>query len=188
MRKKAVFGILRTQAEAEGLIAKLEATGFAESDVSVLFPGHRQARDFAIALGNKSSEAGLLGGIALGLLGGAIGFLGGMGAITFPGLGLLAAAGPLFAMLSGLGVGAVLGAISGAVVGLGIPELRAKAYEGKLRGGTIVLVLHTEDSRQITIAKQIFRASGAEDVSVTTERAVPGRDKHGTPAPTTSAT
>jgi hypothetical protein len=188
MTKKALVGILRTQAQGEELISELQANGFAESDVSVLFPGHGQARDFAIALGSKSSLGAVLGGAALGLLGAMTGLLGGMGAMTFPGLGLLAAGGPLLAMLSGLGAGGVVGAIVGGLIGLGIPELRAHAYEGKLRGGTIVLVLHTEDSRQLTVAKQIFRAAGAEDVSVTTERAVPGGRNHGAPDPTPSAT
>ncbi len=177
MRKKAVFGIVRTRAESRALISALESSGFSESDVSVLFPGHGQTRDFAIALGTKSAEGALVGGATGGLAAAALGLAAGIGMITLPGLGLLVAAGPLLATLSAAGVGGLLGAIVGGVVGLGVPELRAKAYEGKLRGGNIVVVLHTEDSRQLAVAKQVFLASHAEDVSVTTEHAVPGGAK-----------
>jgi hypothetical protein len=175
MKNKAVFGILRTQSEAEALITELQSSGFSVDDISVLFPSKGQTRDFAHKQGTKAPEGAVVGGGTGGLAGGVFGLLAGIGAIAIPGLGPFIAAGPLMAVLSGAAVGAAVGSITGGLIGLGIPEIQAKAYEGRIQGGNLLVSVHAEDSAQVDAAKRIFKARGAEDISVTNEAHVPGK-------------
>jgi hypothetical protein len=77
------------------------------------------------------------------------------------------------AALSGAAAGAALGGVAGALVGMGIPELEAKKYEGKLRGGNVLMAVHVEDREQQKRAEQVLKSGGAKDVSVTGESSVP---------------
>ena len=100
-----------------------------------------------------------------GVLGGALGWLAGIGALAIPGLGPFVAAGPIMAALSGAAAGATVGGLTGALVGMGIPEIEAKQYEGKVKGGNILMSVHTDDSDQRKRAKEIFERNRAEDIS-----------------------
>jgi hypothetical protein len=68
---------------------------------------------------------------------------------------------------------AATGGLAGALVGYGIPELEAKMYEGKVKGGNILLSVHTDDGDQVTRVKDIFKRHGAEDIAYTGEASVP---------------
>ncbi len=106
-------------------------------------------------------------------VGGALGLLAGIGALAIPGVGPLIAAGPIMAALSGAAVGGATGGLIGALVGLGIPELEAKQYEGKVRAGNILISVHTENGDERSRAKQALEEAGATDVSSTSEASVP---------------
>jgi len=93
--------------------------------------------------------------------------------LAIPGVGPLIAAGPLMAALSGAAAGAAVGGITGGLVGLGMPEFEAKTYEGRIRGGNILIAVHTDNSETEKRAKEIFETQGAHDISVTGESAVP---------------
>jgi len=71
--------------------------------------------------------------------------------------------------LSGAAVGGATGGIIGALVGLAIPEYEAKRYEGKVRGGNILISVHTDDANQRKRAKDIFERANADDISTTGE-------------------
>ena len=103
------------------------------------------------------------------MVGGILGWLAGVGLLAIPGLGLFVAAGPIMAMLSGIGVGGVLGGVAGALAGLGTPEYEAKRYEGRIRKGGILLSVHCDDREWVKPAREILVQTGAEDVSATTE-------------------
>ena len=98
-------------------------------------------------------------------MGGTLGLLAGIGAITIPGAGPLIAAGPIMAALSGAFVGAAVGGLAGALIGLGVPEYEAKRYEGKIRRGNILISVHAETSAQIKRVKAAFRDSGIADIA-----------------------
>jgi hypothetical protein len=55
---------------------------------------------------------------------------------------------------------------------MGIPEFEAKRYEGRIREGNILISVHSEDSEQTKIAKDIFQRHGGEDISTADEEAV----------------
>lgn len=174
---KAVFCIARSRSQAERIVVDLRSAGFVSNDISALFPDTQGTRDFAHEQSTKAPEGATAGAGAGGLLGGAFGWLAGIGAIAIPGVGPLIAAGPLLGALSGAALGAAVGGITGALVGMGIPELEAKRYEGKVRDGNILISVHTEDHAQRKRASEIFEAAGAEDVGSAEEKNPPDGDR-----------
>jgi hypothetical protein len=55
---------------------------------------------------------------------------------------------------------------------MGIPEFEAKRYESKIREGNILISVHTEDSKQRDVAKDIFKRLDADDISTGSEASV----------------
>jgi hypothetical protein len=173
MANKAVYGIATSYAQAEEVVCALESAGFSSDDVSVLLPDTKGTRDFAHEHHTKAPEGATAGASAGGLLGGGLGWLAGIGALAIPGLGPFIAAGPIMAALGGAAIGAAVGGVSGALIGLGMPELEAKQYENKLKAGNILLSVHTDDGDELSSAKKIFEANGVSDVSTVGEAKAP---------------
>ena len=141
---KAVFGIASTYVQAETIVEALKAEGFANTDISVLFPDQQGTRDFAHEKNTKAPEGAVAGAGSGGVVGGVLGWLAGIGSLAIPGVGPFVAAGPLMAALGGAAIGSTVGGLVGALVGMGIPEYEAKRYEGKLRDGNILISVHSE--------------------------------------------
>jgi len=177
MSNKAVFCIANSQAQTDLIVDRLKGESFNNSDISVLFPDRNATRDFAHEKNTKAPEGAATGAGAGGLMGGALGWLVGIGALAIPGAGPFIAAGPILAALSGAALGGALGGIAGALIGMGIPELEAKLYENKIRGGNILISVHTESSEQLAKAKEIFEDLQATDITSTTETAAPKGEK-----------
>jgi hypothetical protein len=171
--KSAVFAIVPSAAQAEAIVDEMRVAGFANHDVSVLFPDVEGTREFAHTKSTKAPEGAVIGGGAGGFLGGVAGWLIGIGALAFPGAGPLIAAGPIFAALSGVAVGAAAGGLSGALAGLGFPEYEARLYAGKLDDGNILIAAHTENPHEERVARRIFERAHAHDIGVTQECAIP---------------
>lgn len=169
MSKKAVIGIVPTYEQAEVLVGQLRAAGFADNDISVLFPDKKGSRDFAHEHSTKAPEGAIAGASAGGAVGGTIGLLAGIGLLAIPGVGPLIAAGPILAALSGAAAGATVGGITGALVGLGIPEIEAKQYENKVKDGNILVSVHAEDEERRDRAKAVLTQNHASDICVASE-------------------
>jgi hypothetical protein len=159
------------------IVNELKDAGFSYNDISVLFPDTAGTRHFAHEQHTKAPEGAAAGAGTGGVVGGALGWLTGIGVLAIPGLGPLIAAGPIAAALSGAAVGAAVGGITGALVGMGIPEFEAKRYEGRIKGGNILISVHTEDQNEVQRAREIFQHSGAQDVATAGERPVPQAGK-----------
>jgi uncharacterized membrane protein len=137
---KAVFGIAKSESQAITIADNLKAAGFAENDVSVLFPDTKGTKEFAHEQHTKAPEGaaaatGAAGGAALG---GAFG---------------------------GAASGAAAGGLTGALIDMGIPEYEAKRYEQKVKDGNILMSVHTEDIKERERAREIFVKGGADDIS-----------------------
>jgi hypothetical protein len=168
-KKMAVFGIYPTASTAESAVDSLIAAGFSNSDISVLLPDDQSTKDFAHHKDTKAPEGTAVGVTAGGAIGGALGVLVGVGVLAIPGLGPFIAAGPIMAGLAGLGVGGAVGGLVGALVGMGIPEYEAKRYEGRVKDGGTLLSVHCDTSDEIKHAKDLLKATGADDISSTSE-------------------
>ena len=173
MSKKSVFCITTSREQANRIVDQLKTLGFSNNDISVLFPDKGTTRDFAHEKNTKAPEGAVAGAGTGGVVGGALGWIAGIGALAIPGIGPFIAAGPLMAALSGAAVGAAAGGIAGGLIGLGIPELEAKRYEGKVRAGNLLISVHTENSEEISRAKDIFTKAGAQDICTTGEASAP---------------
>jgi hypothetical protein len=170
--KKSVFCIAKTEQQAVTIAERLRDSGFSSNDISALFPDRAGTHDFAHEHHTKAPEGGLTGGGAGVVVGGALGWLVGIGSLAIPGLGPFIAAGPIMAALAGAGAGAVTGGIIGALVGMGMPEYEAKRYEGKIRDGNVLISVHAESSDEVSRAKQIMKDCNAEDISYTGEKGI----------------
>lgn len=171
-KNTAAFGIYPTRAAAESAVDQLVAAGFSNQDVSVLMSDQRGSRDFAAEKNTKAPEGATTGGVLGGAVGGTLGLLAGIGALAIPGVGPLIAAGPIMGALAGLGAGGVVGGLVGLLVGMGIPEYEAKRYEGRVKDGGILVSVHCDSSDEISRAKEVLKATGAEDISSSGEKAV----------------
>jgi hypothetical protein len=170
-KNTAVFGIYKSSAQAEHAVDRIAAAGFSHKDISVLLPDTQSSKEFAHEKNTKAPEGATTGVTTGGVVGGTLGLLVGIGALAIPGLGPFIAAGPIMASLAGLGVGGAVGGLIGALVGMGIPEYEAKRYEGRVKDGGVLLSVHCDTSGEISRAKDLLKATGAEDISSTGEKA-----------------
>jgi len=169
MANTAVFGIYATPDQAESAVDRLRAAGFRATDISVLIPENVGTKELSHEKHSKAPE-GIAAGVTSGaVLGGALGWLAGIGALAIPGLGPFIAAGPIVAALAGVGAGAAVGGVAGALIGLGIPEFEAKRYEGLLKHGGILLSVHSDNREWTKKAKAILEDTGAEHIAATGE-------------------
>lgn len=169
---KAIFCIATSEAQAENIVNQLKEAGFSYNDISVLFPDKAGTRHFAHEQHTKAPEGAATGAGSGGIVGGALGWLAGIGLLAIPGLGPFIAAGPIMAALSGAAVGAALGGVTGALIGMGIPEYEAKRYEGRIKSGNILISVHAADSAESRRAREIFEGAGAEDIAAAGEAGV----------------
>jgi hypothetical protein len=166
---KSVLGIYSTRNAVEIALSAFREAGFERTTISVILPENLGPKEMAVQKETKAPEGATAGVTSGAVIGGAFGWLVGIGALAIPGLGPFIAAGPLVAALAGVGVGGAVGGFAGALVGMGIPEYEAKRYEGRLAKGGILLSVHCETSDRIDEAKQIMKNTGAEDISSASE-------------------
>ena len=168
----SVFGIFRSRASTENAVDQLKLAGFRNSDISVLMPDKDTTKEFAHEKSTKAPEGATTGASAGLVLGGAFGWLAGIGALAIPGVGPLVAAGPIMAALAGAGLGGTVGGVSGALIGFGIPEYEAKRYEGTVREGGILLSVHCDTDDWAERAEAVLKDSGAHDIASAAEAKV----------------
>jgi rhodanese-related sulfurtransferase len=167
-KHEVVYGICTNRQILENAAEALKNDGFAPADVAFLAPESLGKSGLTTEKSTKAPEGAAAGAGSGLLLGGALGWFVGVGALAIPGIGPLIAAGPILAALAGAGVGSAVGGVTGALVGMGIPEYEAKRYEGMItKGGTLISV-HCDTSEQRDRAKKVLVAAGAEDVSSST--------------------
>lgn len=142
-----VYGLFVTRAALETAVGRLKADGFLSSDISALLPTVEGSEEFTVEKENSA------------VLGGALGWLAGIGILTIPGLGPFVAAGPILATLGGAS------GIAGAMTGMGIPKYQAKRFASAVSDGRMLLLVHAGYSESVEKADIIFKECGAHDVS-----------------------
>lgn len=167
---RVVLGIFDSRMLVERAVDEFKRQGFRSSDISVLMPQMGDTQTFAHEKSTKAPEGATVGGGTGAVIGGAFGWLAGIGAIAAsPALIPLIAAGPLLGALAGAAVGGAVGGVAGALVGYGIPEYEAKRYESFLKEGGILLSVHVDDKGWSEKAHHILEACGAHDIGTSTE-------------------
>ena len=107
----------------------------------------------------SAKTAAPAGGVAVRSAG-SLGWIDGFGSLAVPGFGPLVAAGPIAAALGG----ARTGGVAAGLIDFGVPQQEARRYEGRIKDGQILLSVHTENPDKSDRAREIFVASGAEEI------------------------
>ena len=162
----AVFQDRYDAIEAHSFIKSL---GYADSEINVLmsdstrkkFEEDKDTRHAAGTMGLEGVATGGMIGTAVGATAAAIAAIG--TTVLVPGLGILVA-GPVLAALAGGGAGAVTGGLIGGLVGLGIPESNAQAYEAALKNGGVVIGVSSRDSKDLSKIRQRFEELRGENI------------------------
>ncbi len=157
---QAVIGLVEDFQSADILVRGLQNSGFCNSEISILAPDSQ----LGCEKHSKAPEGTAIGAASGGIIGGALGLLAGIGALSIPGAGPFIAAGPIMAALSGIAVGGTAGGVTGGLIGLGIPEIEAKQYEERLINGKILVSVHAEDKQLADRAKKVFELTDAKDI------------------------
>src|SRR2546423_15013051 len=126
MSAKSVFALTQDEHQACRIVDDLRAAGFSNDDISVLLPDKAGTRDFAVEKGTKAPEGAITGVGTGGVVGGALGWLAGIGALAIPGLGPFIAAGPIIASVRRGAVGAAPRRPGRAPIRLGVSLVEAK--------------------------------------------------------------
>ena len=78
-KNTAAFGIYPDEVSLRNGVETLEQNGFRLTDISVLFPGNVGTKDFAHEKGTKAAEGATAGAGTGAVVGGALGWLAGIG-------------------------------------------------------------------------------------------------------------
>jgi len=156
--ENTVHCIANTEPAANVILQHLRNIGFKASEVSVLLKD-KDTRNISV------KEDAIRGAETGGLLGGALGGLVGLTALTA--LGAFIVAGPIIAALGGAAVGTAVGGLaggSGALSRFGIPDEVARQLESRVLGGGILIAVHSDDPARLDRALRVFKSSGADEV------------------------
>ncbi|MDB6004309.1 MAG: hypothetical protein JWR15_1296 [Prosthecobacter sp.] len=177
MFPKSVFCLATSRIQAGQIVDRLKAASFSSNDISALFADHHGGQDLAHMKHTLAAEAAM-GGAGIGVVvGGALGWLTGLGILALPGGGSLIAIGPGLAALIGAALGAFLGGISGGLTGMGFQKLGAKPHDGGPQDGNILISVHTQNAAEITQAEVIFAFAGGRDICTSEEVPVSADDR-----------
>jgi hypothetical protein len=179
----AVFGLLENKNTLDRAVEQLKTRGFSSTDISALFADANGTSDFAHQKNTKAPEGATVGLGTGAALGGALGWLVGVGSLAIPGVGPFIAAGPIMAALAGASIGGAVGTLGGALIGMGLPEYEAKLYESKLNGGRVLVSVHCSDSDAVKDAKEVLANCHAEDISSSSIATAPERKRDFVDAP-----
>jgi hypothetical protein len=135
-------GIFTDRESSEGAYKSLRDRGYSDDEINVIMSDETRNRyygdtaaDTDSDLGSKAAEGMGYGSAIGGTLGAVIGGIAALGTnLVLPGVGLVVW-GPIAAALAGAGIGATAGGWTGALIGAGIPEDRAKEYEEGIKSG-----------------------------------------------------
>jgi len=164
-----VTAVFRDRANAQMVYDALMVRGYTQKELNVLMSDATHATSYAehrepIKPTTHAAEGMAAGGAIGTAIGATLAAVAAIGtSIAFAGLPIIIA-GPIVAALAGGGLGAVSGGVVGGLIGLGLPESNAKAYEAALKaGGTVIGVIpHTsEEASQII---QLFEEYRGENV------------------------
>lgn len=169
-----VFGSYSCRSDVESAIAGFKDAGFSNSEISVILPDTRtsqetDSKEIVTENDTKAPQAATVGVGSGAALGGALGWLVGIGAFAIPGVGPVIALGPVVACLAGIGIGGALGGFAGSLIGLGISEDQANRYQGRLLKGGIVVAIHCKSRGELQQAREIMEITKAEDIAIPSE-------------------
>jgi hypothetical protein len=169
-KQKMLTAIFRDRREASRVYNWLLDHGYRPDEVNVLMSeqtrvAYRSDREEGpIKAGSKAAEGAAVGGAVGTAVGAAAAAIAAIGtSVVVPGLGWVVA-GPIFGALAGGSVGAVGGGTIGALIGLGISESNAAAYEEALRNGGVVIGVVPHNKEDAEAIEKKFEDQHADNL------------------------
>lgn len=161
MSHQSVFCITHSRFQANHIVDQLKFAQIPDAGISTLLADQTATHEFA----SRADLGAVIASASTGaLLGATWGWIAGIGAMAIPGAGLFIAGGPIIAAMSGASLGATFGGICGGLIGLGVPEIEAKRYEGKILKGKILLSVNHCDSTALDKVIHVFDQAEASDI------------------------
>jgi hypothetical protein len=163
-------GIFDSALDARRAVKRLQAEGFGNDRISLLFPGSTEEEVASVP--TEDAEQPGMGGAVGGVVGGAVGLAGGaqlaplVASFLLPGVGPVVAIGFAAAAMGGLG--AVAGGLTGAAMEKsltrGLPKDELFFYEDALRQGKSVVVVIAEDGPELERAREVLASENARSL------------------------
>ena len=161
--------MFKDRESAERAYQSVTDRGYRTEDVNLLMSDDTRKKHFSsdeendTELGNKALKGAGAGGAIGGTIGAILAVVGAAGTLAIPGLNIIAA-GPIVAALTGAGAGGLAGGLIGSLVGWGIPEERAKAYESGIKEGGIVMGVNPRNDDDAEYFEQEWKNYRGEQV------------------------
>lgn len=169
VKNTAAFGLYPDAIGVAEAVDAFRAAGFRSTDISVLLPENSGSKDLGHEKRTKAPEGALAGAAIGAILGGLFAWLTAIGAIAFSSAAPLVAAGPVVAVLCGIGAGGILSGVVGALIGFAGVEYVGRRYEGRVRRSGILLSVHCDSPDWVHRAKRLLRDTGASAVAAARE-------------------
>jgi hypothetical protein len=160
-------GLFSDLQAAKEAVKELKQAGFTDKEIGLAMRGPDEAQGAAeVVTATRATEEAATGAVGGGVLGGLAGLLVAVGVVAIPGVGPLLAGGALASSLgitgasvaAGAGIGAAAGGFVGALVGLDIPELKARQFESAIRSGRVLVLVNT----RVSEARVILQRHGGD--------------------------
>jgi len=153
---KTIFGIFNDPLAARRAMETLRDGPLPLEDISIVSrateSGAPVSSDDDVSAGEGAAVGAVWGGLV------------GLAALLIPGVGPFIAGGALFAAITGVVAGAVVGGVTAALVDFsGIPEAEARQYEELVYSGQTLVVVKARDE-DAAEERRILTSSGAESV------------------------
>lgn len=163
-RENAIIAVYQTHSQAEETIRELELSGYDMKRLSILGKGYH-SEEYPIGFyttGDRMKSWGATGAF----WGGLWGVLLGAAFFWIPGIGPIAAAGPVVHLLVGALEGAALvgglSALGAALTALGVPKKNVLKYEMELKADKYLVIAHG-DAKDIALAREIMNRHEASE-------------------------
>jgi uncharacterized membrane protein len=166
---RMVTAVFRSHANADLAYDQLLSHGYTNNEVNVLMADATRAKFYPHGKSDIKPETHAAAGTSIGgavgtIIGAAIAAVVAIGTtIAIPGLGIFVA-GPIALGLAGAGAGAVTGGVVGWLIGVGIPESNAKAYETALREGGVAVGVSPRSPEDEKWIKETFQNTHGENI------------------------
>lgn len=162
---EAVTAIMNTSTDLEHAVEALHSRGFRKSDVSVLMPVTNGRQNLAFEKKTKAYKGGVIGGVVGIFFGVIISWLALNEIVDVPGAELVADQAPWLVVTAVICLGILFGALSGAVIGFGMPEYVTRLCEKSIRGGSMLIAVHVDNSKWKQRAIDILKFYRARDIA-----------------------
>jgi hypothetical protein len=172
------LGSVRTRNQAQRLVKLLQDAGFSPQDISAISPNDELAHEPKIALDHKPGgdpadekprgladklKSVIIGAISGGLILGVLGSLIGLASYAIPRF-RFAISSPLAVALIYAAAGGATGVIAGALIGMRVPDHKAKQHAVDVRASHTIVSVRTRSPDALGQAKKILVGGGAEEV------------------------